>query len=56
MFPFDQYYFLLHAYDVLGRHLYGPDWTGQELKETPLDAPEIVEQMRAPLEKSKLAR
>jgi ribosomal protein S24E len=51
MFPFDQYYFLLHAYDVLGRHLYGTDWTGQELMEARLDAPEVVEQQRAPFER-----
>jgi hypothetical protein len=50
MFPFDRYYFLLHAYDVLGRHLYGTDWTGQELMAARLDAPEVIEQKRAPFE------
>jgi hypothetical protein len=32
MLPLDHYYFLLHAFDRLGRHLYGEEWTGDEFR------------------------
>ena len=45
---FDDSYFLLHAYDVLGRHLYGSDWEGNEFKQAPVPSYEEVETIRKP--------
>ena len=46
----DSYYFILHAYDKLGRRLYGRDWTGQEVWLGDLESPESLEQLRKPHE------
>ena len=51
MLPLDQYHFLLQAYDRLGRHLYGAEWTGQEILQPRLDPPEDVQVQREPLER-----
>lgn len=50
MSSLDQCYFLLHAYDLLGEHLYGKDWTAQELKQPRLEPPAATEEQRAPFE------
>ena len=46
----DHYYFLLDAYDRLGQHLFGSQWTGQEINEHPIRSPKEIEAERAPLE------
>lgn len=50
MLPIESYYFLLHAFDVLGRRLFGEEWTRQEYRQAPLPSPEEVTAERAPLE------
>lgn len=39
-------YFLLEAYDLLGRHLYDREWIGNEIYKTPLPDPEEVKAQR----------
>ena len=39
MLPLENYYFLLHAFDVLGRRLYPTDWTGDEFDQRDMEAP-----------------
>lgn len=46
----DDFYFLLHAFDRLGRYLFGESWTGQEFKSRSLPTPDEVAADRAPLE------
>ena len=41
-FDLDDYYFLLQAFDRLGRHLYRNDWTGMEAFASPSDDPAIL--------------
>ncbi|MZR30237.1 hypothetical protein [Sneathiella litorea] len=41
-FDLDNYYFLLQAFDRLGRHLYRSDWTGMEAFASPSDDPVIL--------------
>jgi len=41
-FDLDQYYFLLQAFDQLGRHLYRAEWTGREAFAAPAEDPEIL--------------
>ncbi|MRG73928.1 hypothetical protein GH722_19390 [Alphaproteobacteria bacterium HT1-32] len=48
MINFDDYYFLLHAYDVLGRHLYGDGWDGTEYKQDSVPSPSEVDEKRKP--------
>ena len=50
MIALDQYYYLLQAYDALGRRLFGREWTGQDLLQPRIDPPEILAERRAPLE------
>ncbi|WP_373085290.1 hypothetical protein [Sneathiella sp.] len=41
-FDLDSHYFLLQAFDRLGRHLYRNDWTGMEAFAAPSDDPAIL--------------
>jgi hypothetical protein len=47
---FDLYYVLREAYDRLGHRLYGDQWTGEEINETRLEPPGVIEAIRAPIE------
>lgn len=46
----EHYHFLLDAYDRLGKHLFGPEWSGQEIQLSPVPPPEKLEESRRPLE------
>jgi hypothetical protein len=50
MLPFEDYYFLLHAFDRIGRRLY-PEWTGDEFDQRSIPSPEVIASEREPLEK-----
>lgn len=50
MFSDDSHYYLLQAFDRLGRHLFGEEWTGQEFQARPTRKPEAVAAEAAPIE------
>jgi hypothetical protein len=50
MLPLEDYYSLLHAFDVIGRRLY-PEWTGDEFDQRPVPSPTVIASEREPLEK-----
>lgn len=47
---YEHYYFLMHAFDRLGRRMYPDDWTGNEIGCSDLKNPKEIEGERAPLE------
>lgn len=49
-FDLDDYYFLLQAFDRLGRHLYRDDWTGMEAFSSPSDDPDILKNQHEDLD------
>jgi hypothetical protein len=49
MLPLENYYFLLHAFDVLGRRLFS-GWTGDEIVQRFIEPPEAVAAAREPYE------
>jgi hypothetical protein len=49
MLPLEDYYFLLHAFDRLGRRLF-PQWRGDEIAQRCIDPPEVVAAAREPHE------
>mgnify|MGYP007053800158 CR=1 FL=1 len=49
-FDLDDYYFLLQAFDCLGRHLYREDWTGMEAFASPSDDPDILKNQHKELD------
>ena len=51
MLPLEEYYFLLHAFDRLGRRLYPSEWTGDEFEQSPMNSPEVIAARREPIEK-----
>lgn len=40
-------HFLEEAFELLGKHLYGSEWTGWELTASPVDDPDAIERKRA---------
>ncbi|MBF0168090.1 MAG: hypothetical protein HQL45_10710 [Alphaproteobacteria bacterium] len=46
----DNHYFLIEAFQLLGKRLFGPEWQGDEWKAEKLDAPDVVVAKRTPLE------
>lgn len=46
----DAHYFLLHAFDRLGRRLHGDEWDAQEYKVAPCRSPEEIEAQRRELQ------
>jgi hypothetical protein len=50
MLPLEEYYFLLHAFDRLGRHLF-EEWSGDELAQRPTCPLRFIAATRDPLDK-----
>ncbi|MDK9721940.1 MAG: hypothetical protein OEL53_12240 [Rhodospirillales bacterium] len=46
----NSHYFLIEAFQLLGKRLFGPEWQEDELNAPRLEAPHIVAAQRAPLE------
>ncbi|MCC3306606.1 hypothetical protein [Sneathiella sp. HT1-7] len=49
-FDLDNHYFLLQAFDRLGRHLYRNDWTGMEAFASPSDDPDFLKTRHSELD------